>query len=355
MRSRYRFLLVGLAVIAVLSGTVIADERVETFRFEDIHSLDIKTISGSIRICPGDKSWLVVELINDLDEPDLLEPELEASRGRLFIEEHFTGRHVRGETHWMVCVPKDVSLRSVDCSNASGEISLEGFSANLIETESASGRTSVNSVKAKELDVSTASGSIIIEDCEADVIQAESASGRITANSIQAEEVDLSTASGRIGVKGCEADFIKANSASGRISFDSFAGKELDLSNASGRIIVEDAGIDESARMSSASGDVELYLSHLPSRHLEASSASGDVVLKVPQFGENFSMTLTKRADRGKVKCPFEYTETETIRLHKHDRYLTDRYVIERGKGGPDIELSTASGTVQIETDTKGR
>ncbi len=118
--------------------------------------------------------------------------------------------------------------------------------------------------------------------------------------------------------------------------------------------MVEDADVDCCAEIASASGDVELYLPRLPSERLEASSASADVLLEVPRFGENFSMTLMKRADKGKVKCPFEYSEKETIRLNRHDRYLTDRYVVKRGKGGPDIKLTTASGTIEIETDTKG-
>jgi len=355
MKSGYGCLLAGLVVMIFICGNVIADERMETFTFEDIHSINIETVSGSIRICPGDKTKLVVELINDLEEPDMLDPELESDYGKLFIEENFIGRNVRGETSWTVYLPKNSSLRTVECSNASGQISLEEFETNFIETESASGKTSVNSVKAKELDLSTASGAIIIEDCEANVIEAESASGRISANSIHAEEIDLSTASGRISVEDCEADFIKTNSASGKILFDSVDAKELELFNASGKIIVEDGKIDELGRMSSASGDVELYLPNLPSRRLEASSASADVILNVPQFGENFSMTLMKRADRGKIKCPFEYTEKETIRLHKHDRYLSDRYLVQRGKGGPEIKLSTASGTIRIETDTKGK
>jgi len=265
--------------MTVVSGTVIADERIETFTFEDIHSIDIETISGSIRICPGDESRFIVELINDLEEPELLDPELEVDDGELFIEENFIGNNVRGETYWTVYLPKSASLRSIECNSASGDISFEEFEAKFIETESASGKISVNSVGTKE----------------------------------------------------------------------------LVLSNASGKIFVEDAEIDKEGEMSSASGEVKLYLPHLPSKRLEASSASGDVVLKVPPFGKNFSMTLMKRADKGKIKCPFEYTEKETIRLHKNDRYLTDRYLVKRGKGGPDIKLRTASGTIKIETNTKGK
>ena len=355
MRSKFSSLLIGLVVMTVVSGNVIADERMKTFTFEDIHSINIETISGSIRICPGDERRLIVELINDLEEPELLDPVVEADDGELTIEENFVGRNVSGETHWTLYLPKSASFHSIECNSASGEISLEKFEADFIETESASGKTSVNSVHANELELSTASGSITIEDCKAEFIKTHSASGKIFANSVDAKELDLSTASGRIIVKDGKANFIKTSSASGKISVNSLRAEELELSNASGSVIVEDSEIDKWGKMSSASGDVKLYLPDLPSMRLEASSASGDVILKVPQFGENFSMTLMKRADKGRIKCPFEYTKKETIRLHKNDRYLTDRYLVKRGKGGPKIKLSTASGTIQIKTNTKGR
>jgi DUF4097 and DUF4098 domain-containing protein YvlB len=348
-------LLVVLVATAFVFGSAVAGEKVETFTFEDIHSIDIETVSGNITITPGEGDKLVVELINDLDDPEQLDPELEADDGELSIEENFTGRRVRGETHWTVYLPKSAKLRSIECSTASGDMFFEGLDVDYVETESASGKVSIDLVDAKEFELSTASGAIILDDCNVDFVKAGSASGKVSAYSVRAKELDLSTASGKIVVEDCEAKTIETSSASGRISVGSVSTEELELSTASGRIVVEGGDVEELAEASCASGDVEIYLSHLPSRRLEASSASGDVDLEVPQFGDNFTMTLTKRADRGKIKCPFEYTEKETIRLHKHDRYLTDRYLVQRGEGGPEIELSTASGTIRVETETKGK
>jgi DUF4097 and DUF4098 domain-containing protein YvlB len=340
-------------IIILLYGVVSAVERIETFTFENIHSIKIETISGDINILPGGEDKLMVELENYLDDPDLLDPEVEADDGELSIEEYFIGRNTSGEIQWTIFLPKSVNLRSVECESASGEILLEDFSVDFINTNSASVRTSVNSIGAKELDISTASGSISIEDCGADFVKANSASGGVSAKSVEAEEIDLSTASGGVSLRDCQADYIKSSSASGRISASSINTKEMECSNASGRIMVEDVEIDEEGEMSSASGDVELILHHLPKERFEASSASGDVILEVPYFGENFSMILMKRADKGKIKCPFEYTEKETVRLNRGDHYLTDRYLVKRGKGGPEIRLSTASGSIRIKTNTR--
>ncbi len=354
MKSLPVCLIAGLMILVLPAATTVAGERVKTFTFEDIRSVDIETVSGNIKITPGEVDQLTVELINDLDKPELLDPELEADDGELSIEENFTGNRIRGSTYWTIYLPKPFVLRSINCSTASGDMLFEEFEVDFLEAESASGEMSVNSVDAKEVELSTASGAIILEDCEGDYIEAESASGRISTSSVHARELDLSTASGKIVIEDCDADFIKTSSASGRISVGSVIAKELEVSNASGRIVVDNSDIRETAELSCASGDLKIYLSHLPSKSLNASSASGDVDLNVPKFGENFSMTLMKRADKGRIKCPFEYTEKETIRLHKSDRYLTDRYLVKQGKGGPEIELSTASGTIRIETKNRG-
>lgn len=355
MRLGYRSLLFGIVVMTILSVTVIANERIKTFTFEGINSVNIQTASGSITICPGSENKFVVELKNDLEEPDLLNPEVEADNGELSVAEHFRGNNVRGEIYWTVFVPPSAILKTIECHSASGDMQFEKIKVDFVKTESASGNVVVDSINAKEFEFSTASGSINVKDCGVDFIEVNSASGDISVDSVHARELEFSAASGSIIVKDGDADFVKSNSASGDISFSSVQAKELELSAASGSIMVEDCVIDELGKMTSASGDVELYLPRLPSMRLDASSASGDVTLKVFQFGENFAMTLMKREDKGRIQCPFEYTESETIRLHTNDDYLTDRYTVKRGKGGPEIRLVTASGTIKIETNSKGK
>lgn len=298
MRAIYSGLVLSLVLILAFFDSDVANERIKTFTFEGVNSINIQTVSGNIRICAGGESKFMVELKNDLEKPEWLSPTVEADHGELSIEEHFTGNNVRGETYWTVYLPKSDSLFFIKCNSASGNVSID-------------------SVHAKEIEVSTASGSIAVRDCD--------------------------------------ADFVTTNSASGDISVGSVLAKELELSAASGSITVENSQIEESGKITSASGDVELYLPRLPSMRLEASSASANITLEVPQFGENFSMTLMKRAGSGRIKCPFEYTEKTTIRYHENDDYRTDCYLVKRGEGGPDIKLATASGTIKIETDATSK
>ncbi len=356
MKSAYRFLLLVMAFVALLWwGPAFAYDRIETFEFEGIHSIDVRTVCGGLEIVPGEKSQLVVVVENQLDDPKQFKRRVESKRGRLLIDEDFLGRTVHGGTQWTIYVPQSAQLRSVEFSTASGGFTLEDVNVEDVETDIASGGVSIRSVKAKEFDLSTASGAIEIEDCQVDMVDAQSASGSVSAENVTAEKLELSTASGEVNINLCQADRIKASSASGRVEVNSVNGKEMDLSAASGRVVAEDCHINESAEMSCASGDVRVHFPRLPSYYLNASSASGDVLLEVSDFGENFTMTLTKRADKGRVKCPFKYTDQETVRLHRGDRYLTDRFFVERGTGGPEIELSTASGTIRVDTDAKGR
>lgn len=353
MKLSFRFFIVGFAIVSFVALSVSAGNRSEVFEFEDIQSMEIETISGSVEIILGETDKFVVELQNDLDDPELLEPEVEVNRGELTIEEHFTGRNIRGSTYWTIYVPKNTQLKSVDFSAASGAFEMQNLKADYVKTDIASGSVVISSVIAKEFDLSTASGDIEMDNCQVDMAAAESASGSVLADNLLSQELDLSTASGKVVIRLCKADYIKASSASGRVDVSSISGKEMNLSSASGRVTARECIIEDLVEMSCASGDVQAQLSRLPSDLLHASTASGDVMLEVPDFGDNFSMTLTKREDKGRVKCPFDYDDKETIRLHKHDDYLYDRYYVKRGKGGPEIELSTSSGAIRI--DTKSR
>jgi hypothetical protein len=356
MRSMRLFsLVIFLAAMVVASGTLWAYDRTETFEFEGVQSIRVKTVCGGLEIVPGETNQFVVVVENRLDNPKLFKRRVETSRGRLLIDEDFLGRTVNGGTHWTIYVPPSAKLESVEFSTASGDFSLEQVDVDLVETDIASGPVHINSVEAKEFDLSTASGSVEIEDCQVEMIDAESASGNVEARDVKARKLELSTASGDVDVRLCDAVRLKASSASGEVQVESVNCNDMDLSSASGRVVMRDCRVDESAEMSCASGDVQASLSRLPANLLHASTASGDVLLEVDDFGENFTMTLTKRADRGRIRCPFEYTEKETLRLSRGDDYLTDRYLVERGTGGPEVELSTASGTIRVDTDSKGR
>ena len=111
---------------------------------------------------------------------------------------------------------------------------------------------------------------------------------------------------------------------------------------ASGDVTVRDTELTGECEFSSASGDVALRLKTLPEEGLYDSSASGDVTLDVDDFGQDFTLVMVARNDRGNIRCPFEFTSE--IKLRRNYEQKT----VERGSGGPQIELETSSGSIVV-------
>ena len=87
-----------------------------------------------------------------------------------------------------------------------------------------------------------------------------------------------------------------------------------------------------------------LYLETVPENDLSASSASGDVLLDIEDFSGDCTLILIKRQDKGRITCPFDYTDEETFK----DYHVYEKKTIQRGSGGPVLELRTASGKVKV-------
>ena len=113
----------------------------------------------------------------------------------------------------------------------------------------------------------------------------------------------------------------------------------------SGDVIVRNSTLYGEGRFSSASGDVLLYLDEVPDGGLSASSASGDVLLDAGNLGGNFTLILVADEKKGEIDTPFAYTSERTFRKNNRD-YMEKR--VDRGSGGPEIELSTSSGKVTV-------
>ena len=116
------------------------------------------------------------------------------------------------------------------------------------------------------------------------------------------------------------------------------------MSSASGDVVIRDTELRGWSEFSSASGDVSLHFETLPQHDMSVSSASGRVVLEVDDFGDNFTLVLIKREDRGRVSCPFDYTSEDTF----EDYHLYEEKIVKRGFGQPEIKLRTASGRVIV-------
>ena len=61
--------------------------------------------------------------------------------------------------------------------------------------------------------------------------------------------------------------------------------------------------------------------------------------------GDDFTLIMTKREDKGRIDSPFEPTSERTFQ--RNDRTYIEQTVV-RGSGVPTIALSTASGSIQV-------
>lgn len=314
----------GLLSLLVLFVSAAAGGA-EEWNFSGVTQIKVKGVSGDVIIRPADGSQGLVQLQADVTPRDAFEPTVDQEGATLQIQEKWQGGSSSGQVEWTIYLPKGEEPR-IQMSTASGSLTCEAVSVQL-EIDTASGDIELTEVDlVGRSDLSTASGDYTIRDMTIrEGAKFSTASGDINLIDVEIEEgAEFSTASGDIECSGCRGS--------------------MELSSASGNVIVKDSEIVGASRFSSASGDVSLYLDELPEKNLSASSASGKVMLDVADFGANFTLIMSKREDKGRIDCPFPFTSERTF--ERHHTYEEKR--VERGSGGPEIELSTASGSVIV-------
>lgn len=161
----------------------------------------------------------------------------------------FCSRHLEYE----ILIPQngDVNLQT-----SSGDVSIADINGEF-RLSTASGDVSLDNVQGI-LDVSTASGSVELE------------SGQIT-------DAQVRTVSGDIELEGVSNDLV-LESVSGNISVEDAQDSRLDIQNTSGNFEYTGTLIDAGQhRVSSVSGNVELYLPEDTGFSLQADTLSGDI------------------------------------------------------------------------------
>ncbi|MFW6198888.1 MAG: DUF4097 family beta strand repeat-containing protein [Acidobacteriota bacterium] len=293
----------ALALMAALF--IVAPVQGQERSFSGVEAIELDGVSGDVVVRAIDGDRVTVSVDHDIRPRGALETEIEQRGDRLLLREHWSGRNGSGHVEWTIGVPASLAPR-IDIDTASGDLEVFGVEA--------------------EIRFDTASGDVRVGDA---TLLAGSA---------------LNTASGDLKLRGVRAGRgFAASTASGDVVIEDSHGV-LDGSSASGEVTFISDSLDGPAEFSSASGSVEVRLGSPPIHALEASSASGDVILEAP-FGADFTLVMTVRKDRGRIRGPFEYTEEETFERHG-DTY--ERKIVVRGSGGPEIRLSTASGSIDV-------
>jgi len=315
----------GLLLIIGLCAAPLQARQGQDWSFDGVDRIDIDGVSGDVIVRAGDGSAVRVVLDENVTPQGNFRGEVAMSGGTVSIRERWEGRNSRGRVTWTLTVPADANLR--------------------ISAETASGDLEASQVRAR-FDFSTASGDVRLSDM---TLAADSsfstASGDLELTGVTVGDyVEMSTASGNVELTRVTAtDGFKASTASGNVVIEDSEGV-LEASSASGDVRVRDSRMTGRGEFSSASGDVSMTLEGAVTQDLEVSSASGDVSLEA-DFGSDFTLVMTRRRDRGSFDSPFEATSEEEF--ERNGRTYVRRTVVH-GSGGPEIRLSTASGTVRV-------
>jgi len=319
----------SLLVVTLLMGSVLAAPGfadVDSWEFSDVTRIKLDGVSGDVVIQEARGNTGLVELRHDVSPARSFRPEVEQDGGTLYIDEKWSGGSSHGSVDWTIHVPRGQGDIRISVDTASGDLECRDVTAQ-IEFETASGDIGLSGVTLQRgSEFSTASGDIQLEDMTVtEGSEFGTASGNVELENLVVEEdCEFGTASGDVSAENCKGYF--------------------ELGTASGDVEVRDCELLGDSEFSTASGDVDLYFDFLPTFDVSASSASGDVMLTANDFGDDFTLVMVKREDRGRINCPFKYTDEYTY----DDYHEYEVKVVERGSGEPQIELRTASGKVTV-------
>ncbi len=330
MKSKNSVVLLA-GVLTILSCAVSYGE-VEKWEFDDVDRITIKGISGDIILRPAEGTKGIVELREEVRPEDSFHAIVEYDRGDLDIREKWRGSNRSGSVEWTIYLPKQTHEPRVRINSASGSLDCSGIAAR-IDFQTASGEVVLSDVSLGEgSDFRTASGEYRIE------------------NMSVSEDVEFSTASGDVELENLTIeDGCRFSTASGNVRcLNCRCQGDVEMSSASGDVVLKETQLGGRSDFSSASGDVSLDFNVLPGHDLSAGSASGDVELRVGEFGGDFRLVLIKRADEGRITCPFDYTSEETFEENGH---LYEKKTVSHGSGQPEIKLRTASGRVAVRNE----
>ncbi len=300
----------------------------EEWEFSGVQNIELDGTSGDIIIRPAEGETGRVVLLSDVHPRRNFRPEVEQRGEDLVIDEEWSGHSSRGHVEWTIYLPRTADAPRIEISTASGDLDCEETAARF-DFNTASGDVTLRAVElVGRSKFDTASGDYELTDMTlAKGSKFDTASGDFDLRDLVIERnCRFSTASGDIECRSCKG--------------------YMEFNTASGDVEIQDSEISGQGEFSTASGNVRIEINELPADGLLASSASGDVFLDVGDFGDDFTLVMIKREDRGRISCPFDYTSEDTY--ERHDQVYEVK-VVERGSGSPEVELRTASGKVVVD------
>ncbi len=198
----------------------------------------------------------------------------------------------RNDKSLEVLLPGDGSLTGLSVSNTSGDITMEGFSAEELNVSSTSGDLHLTGLSAAQsCNVSTVSGDVSMDG-------------------ITAGDLNASTTSGSMDLGGMTSQVLHISTTSGDCQYIGTA-QELSASTVSGELLAGLTQCPAQAAMESVSGSVELGLPENDGFTAVYSSVSGDFQSDFPTTGSAGKRDGTVVYGTGSAKLRFSTTSGE--------------------------------------------
>jgi len=282
------------ALLALAPLSLIAGESVDQrWEINANASISIENIAGEIVIEGWDKNeaWLTGELGNSVEEL-----EISASKSSLQIEVvNRNQRNING-TELKLMIPNGAN---VEASAVSADITVSGLNNEKVTASSVSGDVEVEAISQR--------------------VSIESVSG----------EVEFSGNTARISAESVSGDVVLSG-VSGDIAATTVSG-EMEI----------DAGVIESVRLETVSGDITVSGEISANGKLRAESMSGDVEVEVPG---SQSGTFKAESFSGRISTDFGSVKKEKHGPGSHLKHV-------EGNGGAVIHVESFSGNIRLKQD----
>jgi len=206
-----------IAVSVLLSG--LTGCSLPSFRFSDdgrtyeagdadvtgtVRNLEIGWASGSVKVVAGDVDSVEIREVTSKEaEPDQ-QVHWCLQNGTLYVRysaPNLMNTSLSMEKELTVMLPKDLTIEKVEVDSASAAVLLEGFRADEITVDTASGDITCNA-SASDIEIESASGVIdLTQRGSAKEVSLETASGKILADIEKISALSIESASGRVTLK----------------------------------------------------------------------------------------------------------------------------------------------------------
>lgn len=269
-----------------LKGYTVCKTGEESFSPDEVKSIDLSWISGTVKLQPGGEGRITLKERSEKPLKDEQKLCWKLEKGTLSIRFCSALQTQMPDKDLVLSVPSDWTAENLTVAATSADVELRELQVEkALELTATSGDVQLFDCRCDKLDAGATSGSVALQGCECRAMALGSTSGSLQAESCRCDTLEGSTTSGSICV-GAEAQSIKLGSTSGPICCEQIpAGCDVSLGSTRGtvKLQLKDTSDGQRIKIETTSGDV--FLDVPGAIDLDYDTASGDMSGRLEQGG----------------------------------------------------------------------